>query len=107
MNDGTDETEPLQTREFDVEARERLARMEAHHENLDEKVEGLSEGQTEIMEALNTLDSEYVEDERLEPLADEVEKNVEARQKGEAMMRYTLAILTLLGGFSGVILVIL
>lgn len=93
---------------FESEARERLATIEAQHDNLVEKVDDLSDGQGEILDHLGTLGDNYVEeDEEFDTLREGVDENTKARQQAQVILRYTVVALTLVGGFSGAMVVIL
>lgn len=93
--------------DFENEARERLATIETQHDNLEEKVDGLHDGQDEILDTLNAIGHSYVEENDLDPLHEEVEKNSEARERAYAVAKFLAVTLTILGGFSGVIVIIL
>lgn len=101
------DTDVVHSRQFESEARERLATMETQHDNLEEKVDELKEGQKDILDSLGDLGGEYVEEDKLDPLADEVEKNVATREKAHALAKFIVVALTLAGGFSGAAVVIL
>lgn len=71
-----DESPP---REFEAEARERLATLEVQQDNLEGKADELKDGQREILAQLGDLDDGFVTDEEFEPVKDSTEANTEVR----------------------------
>lgn len=90
--------------DFETEARERLATMEAQHDSLDSKVEGLTEGQEEILRRLNDLGATFVNEEDFEPLEEKVEKNSRTRQRARTTATILLTLASVSGGLSGYVL---
>lgn len=97
---------------FENETRERLAIVETHQENLEEKVDGLGDGQDEILSRLDSLGDDFVTEDQLESqveneledVAETASENELARERRVAVYKFVAFALTLIAGSWGLLL---
>lgn len=105
MNENSDSRNP--GRDFESEARERLAAIETRQETLQDSVEELAEGQETIIDGIDVLDDDKVEAEKLAEVISEAEENTRFRQRTKAVLKAGAFVLTLTGAFSGALVLLI
>lgn len=93
--------------EFEPEARERLSTIETRQETIQEDIEDLADGQDEILSALGAISDEKVAQKRLDGVVRETEANTEFRNRLLAVVKFAATTGTIVGGFSGVMVLVL
>lgn len=81
---------------FEDEARERLASVETRQESIENRIDGLYEGQQDIAAKIDGL--AYVEEERFDNLQQTVKENEESRIKTKGVVTFIVVSLSLGGG---------
>lgn len=90
-------------RQFENEARERLATMEAQHDNLEEKVDDIREGQKQI---IDRLEDGVVTEDDFEPIAEKADSNEDELQQAKSIVAAIVTFLTVMSGLAGLVVLI-
>lgn len=100
-------SEADKSEEFELEARERLARIETRQEHQDEMLENLADGQQAISDQLAEMDEHIIDDDRVDDLEDAVDLNTQARRRYKSILVALGTLLSLGSGFTGLVIFVI
>lgn len=89
------------TTDWEKESRERLASVETQQENIEHRLELLRDGQGEIMDRLNEIQSEAVSQEDLEGIEETTATNTKSRKRREGAYKALAILGSCIAGASG------
>jgi hypothetical protein len=100
-------SEADKSEDFEIEARERLARIETKQEHQESMLEDLADGQQAISNQLAEVDDHIIDDDRVDEIERDVDLNTQARRRYRSILLALGSLLSLGSGFTGVVLFIL
>lgn len=86
---------------------ERLARLETRQETIQEDVEDLQRGQEKILSAVYDLDDQFAGEDWRDEAQSQINQNRRSITRRNAVIKFIILILTILGGFTGLIIALL